>query len=79
MSASQTLDYDYPYSRVPGAVHEVFTSREAMGFGAHHVTGGGGAHAHPFSPLRRVPFTSVRGLVTVPGMLSADAAHGTDL
>jgi hypothetical protein len=70
MSASQTLDYDYPYSLAPGAVRETCASRVMMGFGAHHVTGGVGAHAHPYSPLRRVPFTSVRGFVTVSGMLS---------
>jgi hypothetical protein len=45
MSASQTLDYDYPYSLAPGAVHETCASCVAMGFGTHHVTGGGDAHA----------------------------------
>jgi hypothetical protein len=79
MSASQTLDYDYPYSLVPGAVREAFTSREAMGFGAHHVTGGGGVHAHPCLRFGVSHFTSIRGFSTVPGILSTDAAHGTDL
>jgi hypothetical protein len=79
MSASQTLDYDYPYSLAPGAVHETCASREAMGFGTHHVTGGGGAHAHPCSPLRRAAFTSVSRLSIVPGMLSTDATHATNL
>jgi len=37
MSASQTLDYDYPYSLVPGAVREACASRETMGFGSHHL------------------------------------------
>jgi len=47
MSASQTLDYDYPYSLAPGTVRETYASREAMGFGTHRLTGEGGAHAHP--------------------------------
>jgi hypothetical protein len=47
MSASQTLDYDYPYSLAPGTVHETYASCEAMGFGTHHMTGGGDAHAAP--------------------------------
>jgi hypothetical protein len=79
MSASQTLDYDYPYSLAPGAVHETYASRVVVGFGTDHVTGGGGAHAHPCLRFGVSHSPLVRGFVTVPGMLSADATHGTDL
>jgi len=79
MSASQTLDSEYPYSLVPGAVHEACASREAMGFGTHHVTGGVDAHARPWSPLRRAAFASTSRILTVPGVLSADAADAADL
>jgi hypothetical protein len=61
MSASQTLDYDYPYSLAPGAVHEAFTSREVLGFRAHHEPGEGvrthtrvSALACPIHPCSRL-------------------------
>jgi hypothetical protein len=78
MSASQTLDYEYPYSLAPGTVHETCASCDAMGFGTHHVTGGGDAHAASVSPLERVALAPASRLATVPGILSADAADATN-
>lgn len=49
MSASQTLDYDYPYSLAPDAVRETYASRVTMGFGAHHLLPGEGVRTHTFS------------------------------
>jgi hypothetical protein len=79
MSASQTLDYDYPYSLASGTVHETCVSRGAMGFGTHHIDRRRGCARTPESPLRRVTFTSTSRFATEPGMLSADTTDVTYL
>lgn len=79
MSASQTLDYDYPYSLASGTVHETYVSRGVMGFGTHHFDRRRGCTRAPESPLQRVTFTSTSRFASVPGMLSADATDVTNL
>jgi hypothetical protein len=70
MSASQTLDYDYPYSLAPGAVRETYASRETMGFGTHHRNRGRGCARTPVTPLRRATFTSRSRFEIASGVLS---------
>jgi hypothetical protein len=79
MSASQTLDYDYPYSLAPDAVHETYASCVVMGFGAHHVVGGGDAHAASLFSASACRIGPCSGRSTVPGVLSTDAADAADL
>jgi hypothetical protein len=64
MSASQTLDYDYPYSLAPGAVRETYASRETMGFGTHHRYRGRGCARTPvFSASACHIRPSIRGVL----------------
>lgn len=79
MSASQTLDYDYPYSLASGTVHETYVSRGAMGFGTHRVDRRRGCARTPGSPLQRATFTSRSRFAIEPGMLSANTTDVTNL
>lgn len=40
------LDYEYPYSLVPGASKRLSPLAEVVGFGTHHVAGGAGVSRH---------------------------------
>ena len=79
MSASQTLDYDYPYSLASGTVRETCVSRGAMGFGTHRVDRRRGCARTPGSPLQRATFTSRSRFAIEPGMLSADTTDVANL
>lgn len=62
------LDYEHPYSSVPGASTRC-TPRgtpgaEAIGFGAYRVAGGAGGSRHLWSPLRRAASLSASWAAT---------------
>jgi hypothetical protein len=52
MSASQTLDYEHPYSLAPGAVPRACARGGTTGFGARRLAGGGGRSRHPSTAWR---------------------------
>lgn len=79
MFASQTHDYEYPYSLVPGTVRSAYALRVAMGFGARRLAGGGGAHAAPVISALASCIRLCSKLATALGVLSASVADAAYL
>jgi hypothetical protein len=77
MSASQTLDYDYPYSLVPGQSMKLTLHAKRWVLGPTTFPGEG-VYTHPVSALARRIDLSLR-FASGSGMLFADTVDATNL